>query len=158
MDKQVSNQKTCHTSTVHKMITVDGLSIFYRESGDPSSPKLVLLHGFPSSSHQYRNLIPALADHFHIVAPDYSGFGKADLPSTNEFNYSFDRISEIIEEFLKATGFTHFGLFMQDYGRPVGFRIISRHPHWLEWLIIQNTNAYEIASTTYTFPPIRNLT
>ncbi|MFZ0556279.1 MAG: alpha/beta hydrolase [Nitrososphaeraceae archaeon] len=147
MNEQVSSQKKRYMNTSYKTVTVDGLSIFYRESGDPSSPKLVLLHGFPSSSHQYRNLIPALADHFHVVAPDYPGFGNSDLPSTKEFNYSFDRISEIMEEFLKAVGFTNFGLFTQDYGGPVGFRIISRHPDWLEWLIIQNTNAYEVGFT-----------
>jgi pimeloyl-ACP methyl ester carboxylesterase len=147
MNSLVSNQETYHMETLHKTITIDGLSIFYRESGDRSNPKLVLLHGFPSSSHQYRNLIPALADHFHIVAPDYPGFGNSDMPSTNEFDYTFDRLSEIIEDFLKAIGFSHFGLFVQDYGGPVGFRIITRHPEWLEWLIIQNTNAYEIGFT-----------
>jgi pimeloyl-ACP methyl ester carboxylesterase len=147
MNKQVSNQKMYYTSTLHKTVTVDGLSIFYRESGDPTNPKLVLLHGFPSSSHQYRNLISALADHFHIVAPDYPGFGNSDMPNPNEFNYTFDRLSEIVEDFLKVIGFTYFGLFVQDYGGPVGFRIISRHPDWLEWLILQNTNAYEIGFT-----------
>ena len=147
MNEQVSSQKKRYMNTSYKTVTVDGLSIFYRESGDPSSPKLVLLHGFPSSSHQYRNLIPALADHFHVVAPDYPGFGNSDMPSTKEFNYTFDRLSEVIEVFLKTIGFTHFGLFMQDYGGPVGFRIISRHPEWLEWLIIQNTNAYEVGFT-----------
>jgi pimeloyl-ACP methyl ester carboxylesterase len=107
MSKQVSNQKTHFTNTLHRTVTIDGLSIFYRESGEPTNPKLVLLHGWPSSSHQYRNLIPALADHFHIVAPDYPGFGNSDLPSTKEFSYTFDRLSEIIEDFLKAIGFTH---------------------------------------------------
>jgi pimeloyl-ACP methyl ester carboxylesterase len=106
-----------------------------------------LLHGFPASSHQYRNLISALADNFHVVAPDYPGFGNSDLPSPTEFNYTFDRLSEIVEDFLKAIGFTRFGLYMQDYGGPVGFRIISRHPDWLDWLIIQNTNAYEVGFT-----------
>jgi pimeloyl-ACP methyl ester carboxylesterase len=148
MEKHVSKQmKHKSTTTVHKSITIDGLSIFYREAGDPSNPKLVLLHGFPSSSHQYRNLISALADNFYIVAPDYPGFGNSDLPSPTEFNYTFNRLSEIVEEFLKAKGFTHFGLYMQDYGGPVGFRIISRHPDWLDWLIIQNTNAYEVGFT-----------
>ena len=147
MNKQVSNQKMHYTSTLHKTVTVDELSIFYRESGDPANPKMVLLHGFPSSSHQYRNLISTLAEHFHIIAPDYPGFGNSDMPSTKEFNYTFDRLSEVIEVFLKTIGFTHFGLFMQDYGGPVGFRIISRHPEWLEWLIIQNTNAYEVGFT-----------
>jgi pimeloyl-ACP methyl ester carboxylesterase len=148
MEKQVSNQmKYKNITTLYKSVTVDGLSVFYREAGDTTKPKLVLLHGFPASSHQYRNLISALADNFHVVAPDYPGFGNSDLPSPTEFNYTFDRLSEIVEEFLKAIGFTHFGLYMQDYGGPVGFRIISRHPNWLNWLIIQNTNAYEVGFT-----------
>jgi pimeloyl-ACP methyl ester carboxylesterase len=148
MNKQVSNQKMCSTSTVHRTVTVDGLSLFYREAGNPSNPKIVLLHGFPSSSHQYRNLISVLANHFHVVAPDYPGFGNSDLPSPDEFNYTFDRLSQVVQDFLKDIGFTHFGLYMQDYGGPVGFRIITRHPEWLEWLIIQNTNAYEIGFTS----------
>lgn len=147
MNKQVSNQKMHDTSTFYKTVTVDELSVFYRESGDPTNPKLVLLHGFPASSHQYRNLITVLASHFHVVAPDYPGFGNSEIPSPASFNYTFDRLSEIVEDFLKAIGFTHFGLYMQDYGGPVGFRIISRHPEWLEWLIIQNTNAYEVGFT-----------
>ena len=147
MNKQVSNQKKYNTTTLCKRITVDELSIFYREAGDPTNPKLVLLHGFPASSHQYRNLLSALAGHFHVVAPDYPGFGNSDLPSPYKFNYTFDRLSEIVEEFLKSIDFTHFGLYMQDYGGPVGFRIISRHPDWLDWLIIQNSNAYEVGFT-----------
>jgi len=149
MNKQVSSQeKIYNTRTLYKTIAVDSLSIFYREAGDPSNPKLVFLHGFPASSHQYRNLMSTLADHFHVVAPDYPGFGNSDLPSPNEFNYTFDRLSEIMEDFLRAIGFTHFGLYMHDYGGPVGFRIITRHPEWLEWLIIQNSNAYEIGFTS----------
>jgi pimeloyl-ACP methyl ester carboxylesterase len=148
MNQQVSNQKMYNTVTLHKTVTVDKLSIFYRETGDPANPKLVLLHGFPSSSHQYRNLLSTLSDHFHVVAPDYPGFGNSDLPSPDEFSYTFDRLSEIIERFLKVIGFTHFGLYMQDYGGPVGFRIITRHPEWLEWLVIQNSNAYEIGFTS----------
>ena len=130
-----------------KNVNVDGLNIFYREAGDEASPKLVLLHGFPASSHQYRNLIPALADQFHVIAPDYPGFGNSDLPDPAKFAYTFDKISEIIEAFLRKVGFARFGLYAQDYGGPVGFRIITRRPNWLEWLIIQNTNAYEIGFT-----------
>jgi pimeloyl-ACP methyl ester carboxylesterase len=148
MNQQVSSQKMYNTVTLHKTVTVDKLSIFYRETGDPANPKLVLLHGFPSSSHQYRNLLSTLSDHFHVIAPDYPGFGNSDLPSPDEFSYTFDRLSEIIERFLKVIGFTHFGLYMQDYGGPVGFRIITRHPEWLEWLVIQNSNAYEIGFTS----------
>ena len=144
MNKLISNQKVDNTSALHKMVTVDGLSIFYREAGDPANPKIVLLHGFPSSSHQYRNLMSALADHFHVVAPDYPGFGNSDLPNPDKFNYTFDRLSEVIEDFLKTIGFTHFGLYMYDYGGPVGFRIITRNSEWLEWLVVQNANAYEI--------------
>jgi pimeloyl-ACP methyl ester carboxylesterase len=147
LSNQISNQKTQNVRTLYKTITVNGLSIFYREAGNPANPKIVLLHGFPSSSHQYRNLIPALADHFHVVAPDYPGFGNSDLASPDDFHYTFDRLSEIVEHFLKAVGFTHMGLYMQDYGGPVGFRIINRHPDWLDWLIIQNTNAYEVGFT-----------
>lgn len=124
-------------------ITVDGLKIAYREAGDPKSPKLVLLHGWPSSSHQYRDLIAALAPRFHIIAPDYQGFGDSDHPDPAKYAYTFDAISVTMEAFLKAKGFDHYGLFMQDYGGPVGFRIVGRNPKALDWMIIQNTNAYE---------------
>ena len=131
----------------HETITVDGLNIAYREAGDPGNPKLVLLHGFPASSHQYRNLIPALADRFHVISPDYPGFGNSDMPDPKNFSYTFDRLSQVTEHFLQAKGFNHYGLFVQDYGGPVGFRIIGRNPGALEWLIIQNTNAYEVGFT-----------
>jgi pimeloyl-ACP methyl ester carboxylesterase len=135
------------TVTQHKVANVDGLSLFYREDGDPSKPKLVLLGGFPASSHQFRDLIPALADRFHVVSPDYPGFGNSDMPDPATFAYTFDRLSEVIERWLTQIGFTNFGLFMQDYGGPVGFRILTRHPDWAEWLILQNSNAYEVGFT-----------
>jgi pimeloyl-ACP methyl ester carboxylesterase len=130
-----------------KTIDVDGLNIFYREDGEPGRPKLLLLHGFPASSHQYRNLIAALSGRFHIVAPDYPGFGNSDIPSPRTFAYTFDKIAEVMEKFLKKIAFTRFGMYVQDYGGPVGFRIVDQHPEWLEWLVIQNTNAYEIGFT-----------
>ena len=133
--------------TVYKTARIDGLTIAYREAGDPASPKLVLLHGFPASSHQYRDLIPALATRFHVIAPDYPGFGNSDMPDPAVFAYTFDKLSEITEAFLKDRGFDHYGLFVQDYGGPVGFRIVMRHPEALDWLIIQNTNTYEIGFT-----------
>ena len=123
---------------------VDGMKIAYREAGDSKNPKLVLFHGWPSSSHQYRNLIPALADRFHVICPDYPGFGDSDAPDPATFPYTFDKIAEIIGHFLEQKGFTKFGMYVQDYGGPVGFRIVSKHPEALEWLIIQNTNAYEV--------------
>ncbi len=128
-------------------LAVDGLNIAYREAGDPANPKLVLLHGFPASSHQYRNLIPALAADFHVISPDYPGFGNSDMPDPATFSYTFDRLAEVTERFLKAKGFHRYGLFVQDYGGPVGFRIVGRNPQALEWLIIQNTNAYEVGFT-----------
>jgi pimeloyl-ACP methyl ester carboxylesterase len=128
-------------------IKIDGLNIAYREAGDAKKPKLVLLHGFPASSHQYRNLIVALANDFHVIAPDYQGFGNSDSPDPKSYHYSFDGISETIEKFLAAKGFDHYGLFVQDYGGPVGFRIVGRRPEALDWLVVQNSNAYEIGFT-----------
>jgi len=126
---------------------VDGLNIAYREAGAPANPKLVLLHGFPSSSHQHRDLIRALADRFHLIAPDYPGFGLSDTPDPATFPYTFDRIAEITERFLALKGFERYGLYVQDYGGPVGFRLIESNPSALEWLIIQNSNAYEVGFT-----------
>jgi pimeloyl-ACP methyl ester carboxylesterase len=128
---------------LHKTANIDGLSVFYREAGEPGAPKLVLLGGFPASSHQFRNLIPALADRFHVLSPDYPGFGNTDMPDPASFPYTFDRLSEVVEALLARTGFTRAGYFMQDYGGPIGFRILGRRPDWMEWLILQNTNAYE---------------
>jgi pimeloyl-ACP methyl ester carboxylesterase len=127
----------------HKIAKVDGLHVFYREAGDPANPKLVLLHGFPASSHQYRNLMAALEDRFYLLAPDYPGFGNTDMPDPAAFDYTFDRLSEITEGLLVSMGFDRFGVYMQDYGGPVGNRIVGRHPEWLEWQIVQNSNAYE---------------
>ncbi len=128
-------------------IQVDGLKIAYREAGDSKSPKLVLLHGFPAGSHQYRDLIRSLSGKFHVIAPDYPGFGESDIPDPASYHYSFDGISTVVEHFLQAKGFDHYGLFVQDYGGPVGFRIVGRNPKALDWLIIQNSNAYEVGFT-----------
>jgi len=128
-------------------IDVDGLKIAFREAGHPSNPKLVLLHGFPASSHQYRDLIRVLGDTFHVIAPDYPGFGNSDAPDPATYDYTFDKLALVIERFLAIKGFVRYGLFVQDYGGPVGFRILARNPEALEWLILQNTNAYEVGFT-----------
>ncbi|MFL5495532.1 MAG: alpha/beta fold hydrolase [Gemmatimonadales bacterium] len=133
---------------IYGTVPVAGLNVAYREAGDPAYPKLVLLHGFPASSHQYRNLLPALADRFHVIAPDYPGFGNSDRPDPATWPYTFDRIAEVVERFLELKGFDRYGLFVQDYGGPVGFRIAGRRPEALEWLIIQNSNAYEVGFTS----------
>jgi pimeloyl-ACP methyl ester carboxylesterase len=134
-------------SVTYGTIPVNGLDIAYREAGDPAAPKVVLLHGFPASSHQYRDLVRTLADRFHVIAPDYPGFGNSSSPDPAGYAYTFDGIAEAIEAFLQAKGFDRYGLFVQDYGGPVGFRIVSRRPSALEWLIVQNTNAYEVGFT-----------
>ncbi len=131
-------------TVVYKMIEVNGINIAYREAGGSSSPKLVLLHGWPASSHQYRELIPALAKRFHVIAPDYPGFGNSGTPDPSTFPYTFDNLTTTIAAFLAKKGFDRFGLFVQDYGGPVGFRMVTQKPELLEWLVIQNTNAYEV--------------
>ena len=135
-------------SVTYGSTVVDGLNIAYREAGSETLPKLVLLHGFPSSSHQYRDLVRALADRFHVIAPDYPGFGLSDVPDPSEFAYTFDNIARIIGRLLSIKGFERYGLFVQDYGGPVGFRLVDADPSVLEWLIIQNSNAYEVGFTT----------
>jgi pimeloyl-ACP methyl ester carboxylesterase len=129
--------------TAHKTIEVDGLDIFYREAGPPGAPVILMLHGFPTSSHMFRNLIPSLSDEFRIVAPDYPGFGNSSMPMVDEFDYTFDRIAEVIDSFIEKLGLTKYSLYMMDYGAPVGFRIAVKHPERVESLIIQNGNAYE---------------
>ncbi|MBT9329671.1 alpha/beta fold hydrolase [Paracidobacterium acidisoli] len=123
--------------------TVRGHKIFYREAGSKSSPTIVLLHGFPSSSHMFRDLIPQLADTFHVIAPDYIGFGYSDAPDVSEFEYTFDNLAAHIEELLfGALGLKKFSIYVQDYGAPVGFRIAANHPDAIEGIVAQNGNAY----------------
>jgi pimeloyl-ACP methyl ester carboxylesterase len=130
--------------TTHHTVEVDGLNVFYRQAGDPANPKMLLLGGFPASSHQFRHLIPALAERFHVVSPDYPGFGNTDMPDPAEWDYTFDHLTAIVEGLLEEIRFTGpMGIYMQDYGGPIGNRIIARHPDWLEWQVIQNANTYE---------------
>lgn len=144
---EMGKTATASSAVSYGTIQVDGLNIAYREAGNPNNPKLVLLHGFPAGAHQYRDLIRSLSDKFHVIAPDYPGFGLSDSPDPASYKYTFDSISEVVEHFLKAKGFDHYGLFVQDYGGPVGFRIVGRNPKALDWLIIQNSNAYEVGFT-----------
>lgn len=132
------------TNTVlHKTIEIDGLDIFYREAGDKNNPTILLLHGFPTSSHMFRNLIPALANEFHLVAPDYPGFGASSMPHVNEFEYSFDKLGEVIEKFVHQLDLQKYFLYLMDYGAPVGYRLASKYPDRVLGLIVQNGNAYE---------------
>ena len=145
--RTMAKSSPAESSVTYSSIQIDGLKIAYREAGDPKNPKLVLLHGFPAGSHQYRDLIRSLSGKFHVIAPDYPGFGESDIPDPASYNYTFEGISTVVEHFLAAKGFDHYGLFVQDYGGPVGFRIVSRSPKALDWLVIQNSNAYEVGFT-----------
>ncbi|MFF6778378.1 alpha/beta fold hydrolase [Streptomyces sp. NPDC012637] len=122
--------------------TVDGLEVFYREAGDPSRPTLVLLHGFPSSSHMYRGLMAELADTYHLVAPDHIGFGASAAPAVDAFDYSFEKLTEITLGLLDRLGVDRFALYIQDYGAPIGLRIASRHPERVTAIVTQSGNAY----------------
>jgi pimeloyl-ACP methyl ester carboxylesterase len=126
----------------HRTVEVDGLDIFYREAGDEADPTVLLLHGFPTSSFMFRNLIPALSDEFHLVAPDYPSFGQSSFPPKDEFDYTFERFYEIVLGFVDALGLDTFSIYVQDYGAPIGLRIASRHPERVQALIVQNGNAY----------------
>ena len=129
--------------TRYKTVTIEGLDIFYREAGSPDDPTILLLHGFPTSSHMFRNLIRELSDRFHLVAPDYPGFGNSSMPSVGEYDYTFDSIAEIIDSFTEKLGLHKYSLYVMDYGAPVGFRLAVKHPERVETLIVQNGNAYE---------------
>jgi pimeloyl-ACP methyl ester carboxylesterase len=130
--------------TTFNTVNAGGLDVFYREAGDPSAPKLLLLGGFPSSSHQFRNVLDALAGTFHMVSFDYPGFGNTEMPDPGTWDYTFDHLADVVDEALQAIGFTGpMGLYMQDYGGPIGNRLISKHPDWLQWQVIQNANTYE---------------
>jgi pimeloyl-ACP methyl ester carboxylesterase len=142
--------------TTYHHIEIEGLKIFYREAGNRDAPTILLLHGFPSSSHMFRDLIPKLADNFHLIAPDYPGFGYSDAPSPEHFEYSFDHLAQVIEKLIRALELQRFSIYIQDYGAPVGLRIASRHPEWIEAIITQNGNAY-LAGISEAFDPIRAL-
>ncbi|MFE9580409.1 alpha/beta fold hydrolase [Nocardia sp. NPDC006044] len=126
----------------HHTANIQGMDVFYREAGDPANPTIVLLHGFPSSSAMFRNLMPALSDSYHLIAPDHIGFGQSAMPRVEEFGYSFDKLTEITQQLLDSLGIDRFALYIQDYGAPIGLRIASRNPERITALISQSGNAY----------------
>ncbi len=142
-------------SVAYRTVTIDDVEIFYREAGNPDRPTVLLLHGFPTSSHMFRELIPALADQFHLVAPDYPGYGFSSMPSVDEFDYSFDNIARIIGKFTDEIGLDKYSLYLMDYGAPVGFRIATSQPDRVEALVIQNGNAYMEGIDNNFWEPIR---
>lgn len=126
----------------HRTIEIESQSIFYREAGPKDAPTVLLLHGFPTSSHMFRNLIPALADRYHVIAPDYPGYGNSSMPGVGEFEYTFDHMAQIVEQLTEKLGLESYTLYLMDYGAPVGFRLAVAHPERVDALIIQNGNAY----------------
>jgi pimeloyl-ACP methyl ester carboxylesterase len=130
-------------SVRYRTQNIDGVNIFYREAGPPDAPAIVLLHGFPSSSNMFRNLIPALADRYRVIAPDYPGFGHSDMPDRTKFEYSFAHFADITDTLLTRLAVPRYALYVMDYGAPVGYRVALKHPERVTALVIQNGNAYE---------------
>lgn len=130
-------------NVMYRTAKVNGINIFYREAGKPGAPTLLLLHGFPSSGHMFRNLIPLLAEQYHIVAPDFPGFGQSDMPDRSNFTYSFANLADVIGKFTEVVGLTKFAIYIFDYGSPVGLRMALNHPERIKAIISQNGNAYE---------------
>ncbi len=131
------------TAISYRTVEVDGVKVFYRECLNPGAPKLLLLHGFPTSSYMFLNLIPLLGDRFHVVAPDLPGFGRSDMPARDKFAYTFDNIAQVIDRFTEVIGFDRFAVYIFDYGAPTGLRLALRHPERIAAIISQNGNAYE---------------
>jgi len=143
------------SGVAYRTVTIDEVDIFYREAGDPNRPTILLLHGFPTSSHMFRDLITELADDFHLVAPDYPGYGFSSMPAVDEFDYSFDNVAQIIEQFADEIGLDRYSLYLMDYGAPLGFRIALNRPDRVDTLIVQNGNAYVEGIDNNFWEPIR---
>lgn len=152
---QADDANPTATQVLHRTTTVDGLDIFYREAGPKDAPTLLLLHGFPTSSHMFRNLIPALADKYHVVAPDYPGYGNSSAPSVDDFDYTFDNLANVVEKFTEKIGLEKYSIYLMDYGAPVGFRLAVKHPERVEALIVQNGNAYDEGIDNEFWKPIK---
>jgi pimeloyl-ACP methyl ester carboxylesterase len=139
----IGNDALAQTATLHKTVEVNGVEIFYREAGAVDAPVILLLHGYPTSSHMFRNLMGDLSDDYRLLAPDYPGFGRSEQPPMAEFEYSFDNMAKIVEGFLEELEVETFSIYLMDYGAPIGFRIAAKYPERIESLIIQNGNAYD---------------
>ena len=127
----------------YKKIQVEDCKVFYREAGNPEKPTILLLHGFPSASHMFRELMPELADEFHLIAPDFPSFGQTESPSREEFTYSFDHLAKIVDKFTETVGLSKFAMYVFDYGAPIGYRLAMWHPERITAIISQNGNMYE---------------
>ena len=140
---------------LHKTVKVGDLDIFYREAGPKDAPAILLLHGFPTSSQMFRQLIPALGDKYHVVAPDYPGYGHSSMPSRDRFTYTFDNLATVIDEFTEKIGLTKYAIYVQDYGAPVGYRMAVKHPDRITAIVVQNGNAYDEGLDNDFWKPIK---
>lgn len=143
------------TKTLHRTVKLGGLDVFYREAGPKDAPAILLLHGFPTSSQMFRDLIPALADSYRVVAPDYPGYGHSAMPPREEFAYTFDNLADVIDRFTEEVGLTKYALYVQDYGAPIGYRLASRHPERVTAVVVQNGNAYDEGLDNDFWAPIK---
>jgi len=140
---------------LYKSAKVGGVDIFYREPGPKDVPTVLLLHGFPTSSQMFRNLLPALADQYHVVAPDYPGYGHSSMPPRDEFAYTFDNLAKVIDEFTEQLGLETYALYVQDYGAPIGYRLAVKHPERITAIVVQNGNAYDEGLDNHFWKPIK---
>jgi pimeloyl-ACP methyl ester carboxylesterase len=131
------------TAVSYHTVSIDGVKVFYREAGPKNAPTLLLLHGFPTSSQMFRNLIPQLADRYHVIAPDYPGYGQSDQPAMDKFTYSFDNLASVMDKFTGQIGLNKYALYVQDYGAPIGYRLAAAHPETITAIVVQNGNAYD---------------
>jgi pimeloyl-ACP methyl ester carboxylesterase len=150
-----SEPKTASSQVLHRSVKVGDLDIFYREAGPKDAPAILLLHGFPTSSQMFRNLIPQLADKYRVIAPDYPGFGHSSMPMHDKFTYTFDNLAKVIDAFTEKVGLTTYALYVQDYGAPVGYRLASGHPERVTAIVVQNGNAYDEGLNNDFWKPIK---
>jgi pimeloyl-ACP methyl ester carboxylesterase len=154
MSQPVGNTKTAVTSTHYRTVEVNGVEIFYREAGPATAPVVVLLHGFPSSSHMFRNLIPILAGGYHVIAPDYPAFGHSAVPDRSQFVYTFDSVAELLDAFLDKLGVRQYAIYVMDFGAPIGYRLALKNPDRVLAIVVQNGPAYHPSGVSAWWAPI----
>jgi pimeloyl-ACP methyl ester carboxylesterase len=143
------------TAVSYHTVVIDGVKVFYREAGPKNAPAVLLLHGFPTSSHMFRNLIPQLADRYHVIAPDYPGYGQSDQPAMDKFSYSFDNLAAVVDKLTTKIGLSKYALYVQDYGAPIGYRLAAAHPEKITAIVVQNGNAYNEGIDNPFWEPIK---
>jgi pimeloyl-ACP methyl ester carboxylesterase len=147
--------KASASAVSYHTVKIDGVNVFYREAGPKDAPTLLLLHGFPTSSQMFRNLIPQLSDRYHVIAPDYPGYGQSDMPPMDKFTYSFDNLAVVMDKFTAAVGASRYAMYVMDYGAPIGYRLAAAHPERVTAIIVQNGNAYDEGLDNEFWAPIK---